>query len=206
MELCRCKDCIPNPKDLDTLMYQAIEQVLDIFNIYDITAKEKKKLKECFNEIANDESDEDIQKLTRRTYRKIIKALKISDPEIWEKDELEQYIPKFMKLVKDIKSAIKDVKPFIYRPHRSTLEDSMKEIQEFNSEDEMKINIVNSWHGLISVEDIIIDDENIFSDKRIGWEDSRYVLIKRCGKDNYLEMYGRGQVIGICANTYPKTN
>lgn len=91
----------------------------------------------------------------------------------------------------------------IYRPHRSTLSQAMSEAKEFENEDDMKKYISEDWNGLISFEDIVIDDE-VTNDNRIGWKDSRYVCTKRCGKDNYMKLYGVPQCIGMCATDYKK--
>ena len=91
----------------------------------------------------------------------------------------------------------------IYRPHRSILSQAMSEAKEFDNEDDMKNYILKDWDGLFSFDDIVIDDESV-KDDRIGWNDSRYVCTKRCGKDDYIKLYGVPQCIGMCATDYKR--
>lgn len=91
----------------------------------------------------------------------------------------------------------------IYRPHRGSLADAMAEVKEFNNKQEMKEYIVEQWDGYISIEDIVIDN-NPINDDRIGWEDTRYVCIKKLGEDDYMKKYGHPQCIGMCATIYTK--
>lgn len=97
----------------------------------------------------------------------------------------------------------------IYRPHRGSLKDALKEAKEFDSIDEMKQYIYNDWKKLylelnykdapFEVEDILIDNESI-EDKRCGWHDTRYVCIKRMWEENY----NIPQCIGMCATNYER--
>jgi len=87
----------------------------------------------------------------------------------------------------------------VFRPHRETLKEAMKEVKCFDTEDELKEYICKEWQDMfgknvISKKDVIIQDEAI-SDKRIGWIDSRYVCIKRFGKTKYKHP----APIGMCA-------
>ena len=98
----------------------------------------------------------------------------------------------------------------IFRPHRGNLADAMSEAKEFKNVEQMKEYIVQlwkgKWHGenvLFTKEDIDISDD-AFNDSRIGWEDSRKVCIKRMGEENYIELYGVPQCIGMCATRYNK--
>ena len=92
----------------------------------------------------------------------------------------------------------------IYRPHRGSLSQSIREARIFNSEEEMKAWIVEEWarpfgYKLFNIEDIVIDKEEI-NDSRIYWKDTRYVCIKRCGS----EFYSYPQCIGMCATKFPE--
>ena len=97
----------------------------------------------------------------------------------------------------------------IFRPHRGSLDDAMAEAKEFDSVEEMKEHIVKLWHEgwggseeLFTAEDIIIDENSAVNDERIGWEDSRYVCVKRMGDEDYMQKYGTPQCIGMCATKY----
>lgn len=92
----------------------------------------------------------------------------------------------------------------IFRPQRGKLADSMNEAIRFKDEDEMKRYIVELYrrpNGMktFNVEDIVLDDK-VFNDQRIGWEDSRYVCIKKFGRD----IYDIPQCIGMCATKFPQ--
>lgn len=91
----------------------------------------------------------------------------------------------------------------IYRPHRGSLFDAMLEAKEFNNEQEMKEYIVKQWDSYFSIGDIVIIDEPR-NDKRIGWEDSKYVCSKRFGKQDNIALYGTPQCVGMCATIYNK--
>jgi hypothetical protein len=90
----------------------------------------------------------------------------------------------------------------IFRPHRGSLDDAMKEAKEFKDESEMKKYIVDQWNNLFftemfTVDDIVIDDK-VSNDDRNGWKDTRYVCTKRMGN----EKYDTPQCIGMCATDY----
>lgn len=96
----------------------------------------------------------------------------------------------------------------IYRPHRRALKDAMLEAKEFESIKAMKQYIVQEsaklWgRSLFEEEDIVIDEES-FSDNRNGWNDTRYVCVKRMGDEDFMEKYGGSQCIGFCATDHPK--
>lgn len=86
-----------------------------------------------------------------------------------------------------------------YRPHRGLLEDTMKEARNFNTVNEMCEHIVSDWNNnsvgeLFSKEDIVIgEDEG--KDSRIDWKETRYICVKRMGK----EIYEIPQCIGMCS-------
>lgn len=99
----------------------------------------------------------------------------------------------------------------IYRPHRGGLKESLSEAREFKTIEEMKMYIYEDWkdfhkkigykYAPFEIDDIVIDKE-YFDDKRCGWHDSRHVCTKRMGKENYMELCGCPQCIGICATDY----
>lgn len=86
-----------------------------------------------------------------------------------------------------------------YRPHRGLLEYAMKETRNFNTVNEMCEYIVSDWNKssvgeLFSKEDIVIGkDEG--KDSRIDWKETRYICVKRMGK----EIYKIPQCIGMCS-------
>lgn len=91
----------------------------------------------------------------------------------------------------------------IYRPHRGSLADAMEEARVFANEDEMKRWIAEDsaeafGKPLFSVDDIVIGTE-IIADSRNGWNDTRYVCVKRYGS----EVYPVPQCIGMCATNFP---
>ena len=97
----------------------------------------------------------------------------------------------------------------IFRPHRGSLDAAMAEAKEFNNEEEMKKHIFDSWNRgwkgegtLFDVDDIVINDESMTNDERIGWEDSKYVCVKRMGGKTYEVP----QCIGMCATKYKPLN
>ena len=92
----------------------------------------------------------------------------------------------------------------IYRPHRGTLAESMKESDIYDSLDLMIESIVKdseylTGEPLFSAADVSIEPE-IGPDDRTGWMDCRYVLISRFAED----VYNPPQAIGICATIFPK--
>lgn len=90
---------------------------------------------------------------------------------------------------------------YIFRPHRSTLNEAMAEAKVFDTKEEMFDYIVACWKGLFDVSDLVIDDEES-PDNRIGWLDEHYVCTKRFGdKINDVP-----QCIGMCATKFPQTS
>ena len=99
----------------------------------------------------------------------------------------------------------------IFRPHRLGMDigEAMAQSKEFNNVEEMKEYIVKLWHEgyggpkeLFTVDDIVIDKASAVNDKRIGWEDSMYVCVKRMGDEEYIKKHGTPQCIGMCATKY----
>lgn len=93
----------------------------------------------------------------------------------------------------------------IYRPHRGSLERSLAEAKEFETETEMKKYIVKRFLGFVSTEDIVIEGEPDADVEQCGWHDTKYVCIKKNGQENYIEKYGCAQCIGFCATDYERT-
>lgn len=63
----------------------------------------------------------------------------------------------------------------IFRPHRSSLDETMKEAKEFDDVEKMKEYIVElwnrKWHGsqkLFTTDDIVINKESAVNDDRSG--------------------------------------
>lgn len=99
----------------------------------------------------------------------------------------------------------------IYRPHRGALAESMLEAREFESVEAMKRHIVDEWRAYydwsdekpFDVDDIVVD-EVMGDDDRIGWNDVRYVCIKRLNNEDYMKLYGTPQCIGYCSENYER--
>ncbi|MCI8795364.1 MAG: hypothetical protein HFG89_00720 [Dorea sp.] len=99
----------------------------------------------------------------------------------------------------------------IYRPHRGGLKESLAEAREFETTEQMKAYIYEDWKEFyekiahksapFEIDDIVIDEKSV-DDERCGWHDSRHVCVKRMGKENYMELYGCPQCIGMCAADY----
>ena len=87
----------------------------------------------------------------------------------------------------------------IYRPHRGSLSDAMKECRTFDNEQEMKEYVaegLNGWflagtHG-VTAEDISIAEDGI-DDPRTGWNNTRYVRFK--WNDSQI-------VVGMCSDDF----
>ena len=91
----------------------------------------------------------------------------------------------------------------IYRPHRGSLKDAMQEARVFQSVEEMKAHVAAEWergNGLrmFEPEDVVISGEAM-PDPRNGWKDTRYVCVKRMGK----EVFDFPACIGMCATIFP---
>lgn len=89
-----------------------------------------------------------------------------------------------------------------YRPHRGSLADAMAEEREFETVEELKAHVWNSWNetgGIVwfNREDIVIG-EILGDDDRIGWKNVRHVCVKRMGSEDYMALYGSPQCIGWC--------
>jgi hypothetical protein len=68
-----------------------------------------------------------------------------------------------------------------YRPHRGGLQESMAEMQEFGTVDEMKQHVADDVKTIPGGESVTADDvswsEDYGEDPRIGWEHWRYVMV-----------------------------
>ena len=73
----------------------------------------------------------------------------------------------------------------IYRPHRSSLAEAMKEAKTFNSFEDIKNYVANEWNNLwgyqiLNPDNIVLDEES-HDDDRIGWKDVHYLCVKKIG-------------------------
>lgn len=86
----------------------------------------------------------------------------------------------------------------VYRSHRGSLEEAMKTVVEFKDLKELKLHVCGEHNNvfgreMLRPEDIIIGDE-VINDTRIGWKETRHVLVKRMeGK-----AYEHPQCVGFC--------
>lgn len=90
----------------------------------------------------------------------------------------------------------------VYRPHRGSLEDAMKEVKTFDNWYQMTHYIANNWNlavgkKVIDPDDIVMAD-NTVNDDRVGWKDVHAVLVTRIGNENFMETYEHPQCIGYC--------
>lgn len=79
---------------------------------------------------------------------------------------------------------------FKYRPHRGSLDKSMKEEKGFVTMDQMFDYIVKTdpLH-ILQKEDLYISEDQ-GKDDRIDWSESRNVMAKRYGKNDYPQPIG----------------
>lgn len=89
----------------------------------------------------------------------------------------------------------------IYRPHRSSLAEAMKEARTFNSFEDIKNYVANEWNNLwgyqiLNPDNIVLDEES-HDDDRIGWKDVHYLCVKKIGNEDYIKEYGCPQCIGF---------
>lgn len=92
---------------------------------------------------------------------------------------------------------------YIFRPHRFELTNAMKEVKEFETKQEMFEYIRDEWSKdwhkpMFDVSDIVMNEDYKINDDRIGWKDTMYVCIKRCGDQEYEHP----ACIGMCATDY----
>lgn len=84
-----------------------------------------------------------------------------------------------------------------YRPHRGSLEDAMKDMQQFNDISDMLWYIERATQGAVSVNDIVIS-QSYGEDERIGWKSWRYVCTVRYGDLKYDNGNHKPMAIGMC--------
>ena len=86
----------------------------------------------------------------------------------------------------------------LYRPHRGSLADAMAEMQTFESVQEMFEYIIETGKRIWGIAPYDIEDlslsEIIGDEERIGWENVKYVLTRRYGR----QVYDYPQCIGMC--------
>ena len=76
-----------------------------------------------------------------------------------------------------------------------SIDDRLDEIKEFETVEEMKEYLCNLPNRLIKINanEIVIDDRFSYEDKRLGWQDTRYVCLKQDDEE---------RVNGYCATKY----
>ncbi len=91
----------------------------------------------------------------------------------------------------------------IFRPQRASLNAAMAEAVEFDSVEDLKDYIVESYfhnHPEFSVDDIIISDESISDYVGNVWRDTRSVCVKRW----FGTALDYPQCIGMCTQDFPE--
>lgn len=88
----------------------------------------------------------------------------------------------------------------IFRPHRGSLDESMKEAAIYDDLDLMIESIVKDSKYLTGKPLFSAADVSIGPDDRTGWMDCRHVLISRFAE----AVYNPPQAIGVCATIFPK--
>ena len=83
-----------------------------------------------------------------------------------------------------------------FRPHRGGLDESLKEMVEFDTIDSMLEYIVSIHNGAFGTSDIVIDDV-VSYDSRCNWN-TQYVCVKRYHDKDYIKLYNCPQCIGMC--------
>ena len=91
---------------------------------------------------------------------------------------------------------------FKYRPHRGSLDEAMKEAKEFITMDQMFDYIVETdpLH-VLQKEDLYISKDHC-KDTRIDWSETRYVMAKRYGKNDYPLPVGFCSMEDTCIPEY----
>lgn len=95
----------------------------------------------------------------------------------------------------------------LYRDHMGTLDESVKNVREYRTVDELKTGVTAAHNKLyhdvgfrgdaFSVEDVSISDD-FGPDDRIGWPNTHFVCTGRMGEEDFMEKYGVPQAIGFC--------
>lgn len=92
---CMCADCVPNPTDVPTLVYQAQEKILDILTIEDAADKERKSLQGRLKRfIANEKVEQ--------TMYAIIKGFGVTNANTSEKELIEETLTDLLRKAKKL--------------------------------------------------------------------------------------------------------
>lgn len=85
----------------------------------------------------------------------------------------------------------------VFMPHYfgESIYDALEQTKEFETVEEIKEYLCNLPNRLIKINanEIVIDNRMTHKDERLGWEDKRYVCLKKDGEE---------RVIGYCATKY----
>lgn len=101
----------------------------------------------------------------------------------------------------------------IYRPHRGSLSEAMKDAMEFDTFQDLQKYIVKDMKRFIKLNECeIVSGGRPVNDDRIGWRDSDYLCIDEYGKvrdkEGYELLFGGRyeypQCIGMFATDYIK--
>lgn len=87
---------------------------------------------------------------------------------------------------------------FLYRPLRSTLEESMREVQEFDSIEAVHAWVYAEWNAdgkVFDLQDVEVDFTEEVAEPKIGWYHVHPITIKRFGD----EQFDKPQIIGYCS-------
>lgn len=89
---------------------------------------------------------------------------------------------------------------YIYRPHRSTLEEAMKEATEYKSLGEVQERVIRDWHFVPGYAEFTEHDVTFagpaHDDDRIGWKNVQYVMLNdhvcgMVGEKTYKKYVGK---------------
>lgn len=86
---------------------------------------------------------------------------------------------------------------FLYRPLRSTLEESMREVQEFDSIEAVRAGVYAEWNAdgkVFDLSDVEVVLTEEIAEPKIGWYHVHPITIKRFGDEHF----DKPQVIGHC--------
>lgn len=83
----------------------------------------------------------------------------------------------------------------LYRPQRSTLEESMKDLEEFSSLIDMFQYLAEKHDYAFWSKDVVL--QYYCFDERISWH-TYAVCVRRYGGEDYIKLYGSPQIIGFC--------
>lgn len=86
---------------------------------------------------------------------------------------------------------------FLYRPLRGTLEESMREVQEFDSIEAVRAGVYAEWNAdgkVFDLSDVEVVLTEEVAEPKIGWYHVHSITIKRFGDEHF----DTPQVIGHC--------